>query len=149
MGVQLALLRGATVIATAADKNHPALKALGAIPMAYGDGLVARVRALGKRIDAVFDAVGKGALPDSIELRGGTSRIVTIADPAASKYGVTFTGGPQPEASTVAALKTIAELASQKKVTVQISETLPLADAAKAHGDLEKKQQPGKVLLKP
>lgn len=32
-------------------------------------------------VDAVFDAAGKGALPASIELRGGTAeRIITIAD---------------------------------------------------------------------
>src|SRR5215212_3330655 len=80
----LAVARGATVIGTASEPNHDYLREIGATPVVYGEGLVDRVRAVAPDgIDAVFDAAGQGALPDSIELRGGTSRIVTIADPAA------------------------------------------------------------------
>src|SRR6267143_1971494 len=71
VAVQLARLRGARVIATGSAANQALLASLGATPVVYGDGLVARVRALGAPVDAVFDAAGKGALPDSIELRGG------------------------------------------------------------------------------
>ncbi|PZF97947.1 NADP-dependent oxidoreductase [Micromonospora deserti] len=41
MAVQLARLWGATVIGTASEHNHDYLRSLGAIPVAYGDGLVA------------------------------------------------------------------------------------------------------------
>ncbi|GAA2581516.1 hypothetical protein GCM10010399_09070 [Dactylosporangium fulvum] len=83
IAVQLAVARGATVIGTASEDNQDYVRSLGAIPMLYGEGLVDRIRASSRHVDAVFDVAGKGALPDSIVLRGGTDRIVTIADPAA------------------------------------------------------------------
>src|SRR5207245_2196133 len=79
VAVQLARLRGARVIATGSAANQALLASLGATPVVYGDGLVARVRALGAPVDAVFDAAGKGALPESIELGGGQARLVTVA----------------------------------------------------------------------
>src|SRR3954468_5120971 len=44
VAVQLARLAGATVIGTASPANHDYLRQLGAIPVAYGDGLVDAVR---------------------------------------------------------------------------------------------------------
>jgi len=148
VGVQLAVLRGAKVIATGSAANQALLKSLGSIPVVYGDGLVARVRALGLPVDAVFDASGKGALPASIELRGGTTRIVTIADPAASQLGVTFSAGT-PAMRNVAVLRTMADLAAGGKLTVAIAAALPLADAARAHALIEKSHAPGKIVLRP
>jgi hypothetical protein len=51
---------------------------------------VERVRALAPNgIDAVFDVAGHDALADSVELRRGTSRIVTVADiTGAQQHGV-------------------------------------------------------------
>lgn len=59
MTVQLARLRGAaTVIGTASPANHDHLRALGAVPVPYGEGLVDRVRAVAPRgVDA---ALGPG-----------------------------------------------------------------------------------------
>ena len=39
MAVQIARDRGATVIGTASERNHDYLRGLGAIPVAYGNGL--------------------------------------------------------------------------------------------------------------
>jgi NADPH:quinone reductase-like Zn-dependent oxidoreductase len=146
VAVQLARLRGAQVIATGSAANQALLASLGATPVVYGDGLVARVRALGAPVDAVFDAAGKGALPDSIELRGGKTRIVTIADPAAHQLGIPFSAGTA-EMRNVAVLRTIAELATSGKVTVAVAEVLPLAKAARAHAIMEKSHAPGKIVL--
>ena len=41
--VQMAVARGATVIATASEANHEYLQSLGAIAISYGDGLASRV----------------------------------------------------------------------------------------------------------
>ena len=91
LAVQLATARGARVIATAGPANQDYLTSLGAIATVYGEGLVERVRALAPDgVDAVFDLAGKGALEDSITLRGGTDRIVTIADFRARQLGITF-----------------------------------------------------------
>jgi NADPH:quinone reductase-like Zn-dependent oxidoreductase len=127
LAVQLAVARGVTVIGTAAPENHDYLRSLGAAPVAYGEGLTDRI---GSAVDAVFDAAGQGALPDSIALRGGrTDRIVTIADRAAAELGVTFSSGGQP---TAALLAEHARLAAAGRLRVTVADTFALADAAKA-----------------
>ena len=61
--VQLAAARGARVIGTAGEGNHEYVRGLGAEPVAYGDGLVERVRALAPEgVDVVLDYVGGDAL---------------------------------------------------------------------------------------
>lgn len=81
LAIQLATFLGVNVIATAGPGNQEYLATLGATPTVYGPGLVERVRALAPDgVDAVLDVAGKDAVPASIELRGGTERIVTIAD---------------------------------------------------------------------
>ncbi|MFH8615400.1 NADP-dependent oxidoreductase [Streptomyces sp. NPDC017979] len=146
--VQLALSRGARVIGTASAARHSALRALGVTPVAYGDGLVARVRAVAPDgVDAVLDTAGKGALPDSIELRGGTTeRIVTIADPDAAKYGVIYTSKAERSVEQLAAH---ARLAAEGRLRVPVAEVLPLAQAPRAHVDSEQGSVSGKIVLKP
>jgi NADPH:quinone reductase-like Zn-dependent oxidoreductase len=146
IAVQLAHLRGAKVIATGSAANQALLASLGATPVLYGDGLVARVRALGTPVDAVFDAAGKGALPDSIELRGGKTRIITVADPAAHQLGIPFSAGTAANYN-VAVLRTMAELVASGKVKVAVAEVLPLAEVARAHALVAKGHAPGKIVL--
>ena len=146
VAVQLARARGARVIATGSAANQALLTSLGATPVVYGEGLVARVRALGVPVDAVFDAAGKGALPDSITLRGGKTRIVSIADPAARQLGITFSAGSA-ATSNAGVLRPIAELAASGKLTVAVAETLPLAEVARAHTLVSKSHAPGKIVL--
>ncbi|MFH9749111.1 NADP-dependent oxidoreductase [Streptomyces anulatus] len=149
VAVQLAVARGATVIGTASPANHDYLRVLGAVPVAYGDGLVERVRELvPEGVDAVFDASGRGALPASIELRGGTTdRIVTIADGDAAELGVAFSsGGGGPSADRLGAN---ARLAETGELRVEIAQVFPLADAASAHALSEGGHVRGKLVLLP
>jgi len=148
VGVQLAELRGATVIGTASPVNHDYLRTLGAIPVAYGDGLVDRVRAASPDgVDAVFDVAGRGALPAAIELRGGTTdRIVTIADPAADDYGVTSSSKSRRSAD---ALARWAHLAVTGRLRITIAETYSFADAAQAAARVETGHGHGKIVLLP
>jgi NADPH:quinone reductase-like Zn-dependent oxidoreductase len=146
VGVQLAVTRGATVIGTASPGNHDYLRSLGAIPVAYGAGLADRVReAAPQGIDAVYDAAGAGNLEVSIDLRGGTDRIITIADPKAAELGVTFSG-PAPFGSR---LGEYARLAADGKLTVRIAQSLPLEDAAKAQELSASGHAAGKLVLRP
>lgn len=143
MAVQLAVARGATVIGTASKANHDYIAALGAVPTTYGDGLVARVRELAPNgVDAVFDVAGKGALPDSIELRGGTDRIVTIADPDAGRHGIPFSSG-----GGDVDLSDLAERVVAGTLEVTIAGTYPLADVATAHRVIEGGHARGKLVL--
>ncbi|MFI6095390.1 NADP-dependent oxidoreductase [Lentzea sp. NPDC051213] len=147
VGVQLAVARGATVIGTASPGNHDYLRSLGAIPVAYGDGVADRVRAAAPHgVDAVFDAAGQGDLEVSIELRGSTDRIVTIADPRAAELGVTFSAGGGPFGAQLAEY---ARLAADGKLGVRVARSLPLADAAQAQELVATGHAGGKVVLRP
>ncbi|MGC8918758.1 NADP-dependent oxidoreductase [Streptomyces sp. PG2] len=146
-GVQLAVARGATVVGTASLGNHDYLRSLGAIPVAYGAGLADRVReAAPQGIDAVYDAAGAGDLEVSIDLRGGTDRIVTIADRTAAEHGVTFSGPGRLFGSHIGEY---ARLAADGGLTVRIAQSLPLEDAAKAQELSASGHAAGKLVLRP
>ncbi|MEV3930466.1 MULTISPECIES: medium chain dehydrogenase/reductase family protein [unclassified Streptomyces] len=74
--VQLARLRGITVIGTASPRHHATVRELGASPVDYNaPDLYARIREMAPEgVDAVFDHVGGAAVEQSWQLlrRGGT-----------------------------------------------------------------------------
>jgi NADPH:quinone reductase-like Zn-dependent oxidoreductase len=83
--VQMALRRGARVIATAGPTFTADLEGFGARVTTYGEGMPARVRALagGHDVDLVLDTPrpSPGTLPDLIALAGGDPRrVVTISN---------------------------------------------------------------------
>ena len=75
IAVQIALARGARLIAVASSDDHGYLRTLSAEPVARGAGLAEQVRSLvPDGADAVFDAAGRGALASSAgSARPGTS----------------------------------------------------------------------------
>jgi NADPH:quinone reductase-like Zn-dependent oxidoreductase len=148
VAVQLAVARGATVIGTASEANQEYVRSLGAIPVLHGAGLVDRVRALSRPVDAVFDVAGKGALPDSIALRGGTDRILTIADPAARQLDVLFSAG-EPKDRSASDLAGLAELAARGELTTTVAGTYPLDRAADAQRVSQAGHVRGKLVLTP
>jgi NADPH:quinone reductase-like Zn-dependent oxidoreductase len=150
VAVQLAVALGATVIGTASEANHDFVRSLGATPVVYGEGLVDRVKAVAPQgVDAVFDTAGKGALPDSIELRGGTERIVTIADMAANDLGVTFSpGGTSPE-DRKRDLAEQLQLAADGKLKVTVAKTFAFEDAGTAQEISEAGHNRGKLVIVP
>ncbi|MFG2490677.1 NADP-dependent oxidoreductase [Streptomyces caniferus] len=150
VAVQLAVASGATVVGTASPANHEFLRALGAVPVAYGAGLADRVRAAAPQgVDAVFDAAGRDALPVSIALCGGaTERIVTIADMQAADHGVAFSAGGTPPEQVRAGLAAHARLAVEGRLAVPVVETFALADAAKAQELSEAGHVRGKLIIK-
>ena len=149
MAVQLAVARGAKVIGTAGASNQDYVASLGGIPTLYGDGLVERVRALAPEgVDAVFDVAGRGALEDSIELRGGTTeRIVTIADSGAEKLGIAFSGGPGSSIASRGLLEDLVGQVSRGELKVAIGATYPLTEAADAQRVSEAGHGRGKLVI--
>lgn len=145
MAVQLAKAWGATVIGTASERNHDYLRSLGAIPVTYGDGLVARVRALAPDgVDAAFDAIGGEALHASVELVHSKDRIGTIVDHAlAERLGVR---GIRSQRSA-ARLAELVGLYVQGKLLVHVSGKYPLHQAAAAHRQVESGHVRGKIVL--
>ena len=86
--VQLALMRGVRVVATAGDTYARQLREFGATVTAYGDGMVERVRDIvGGSPDLILDAAPpSGVLPDLVRIAGGDPRrVLTITDFAAAK----------------------------------------------------------------
>jgi NADPH:quinone reductase-like Zn-dependent oxidoreductase len=150
VATQLAVARGVTVIGTGGAARSELITSLGATATTYGEGLVERVRALAPNgIDAVIEAASQGALPDSIELRGGTERIVTITDPgAAASLGVTFSrGGAQLD--RLPELSKLAEQVASGKITIELACTFALTDANAAHELSESGHPGGKILIDP
>jgi NADPH:quinone reductase-like Zn-dependent oxidoreductase len=142
---QLARERGARVIGTAGPLNQEYVRAVGAVPTMYGDGLVERVRALAPDgVDRALDAAGGGALPALVELTGAADRVVTIADYAgAQETGVPFTGGT----SAWHALRDVAPLVDAGRLSVPVAQTFPLAQIAEAHRISEMGHPRGKLVL--
>ncbi|WP_432881208.1 NADP-dependent oxidoreductase [Kribbella sp. CA-245084] len=151
VAVQLAVAAGLTVIGTASAVNHDYLRSIGAVPVLYGDGLLERVReAAPQGVDAVFDTAGKGGLEESIELRGGTDRIITIADFAAGKLGIQTSGGGTGTPEQVrAALDTQLQAAADGKLTIRIADSFTLPDASKAQALSESGHAHGKIVIRP
>jgi len=138
---------GDRVIGTASPANHEYLRSLGAEPVAYGEGLVERVRALAPDgAGAALDVAGSGVLPELIELAGGPEHVVTIADfGGAQEHGVTFSSGDAGRA--VHALAEIGELIESGRFSLPVAQTFPLAEIAQAHRVSEDAHVRGKLVL--
>ena len=133
--VQIAAARGAGVIGTASEANHPLLVGMEAQPVTYGAGLAQRVRALGiSRVDAAIDAGGGGVLADLVELTGDPQQVVTIVpDPSVQELGVRISGGN----SAFYGLRDIAALLQAGRYAPPTTMTFPMerVDAAQERSE--------------
>jgi NADPH2:quinone reductase len=147
--VQLLNVKGAHVIAIAAPPNHGWLSALGAVPVAYGDGLADRIRAAAPDgVDAFIDLFGPEYVDLAIELGIAPDRIETIISfEAAAKYGTKADGSGT--ASTTEVLAEVADLVAAGKIDVTIAASYPLDDVKSAFAELEKGHTRGKIVLIP
>jgi NADPH:quinone reductase-like Zn-dependent oxidoreductase len=153
--VQIALIRGLRVIATAGPTYAQRLRELGATVTSYGDGVVQRVKAVSDGpVDLVLDTapVG-GALPDLVEIAGGDpSRVLTISDvEAAQRLGVrdTFHEAPALLSHRFEAFPEFARRAADGTFTVPIARIFPLADWRVAMELSLTGHARGKLLLRP
>jgi NADPH:quinone reductase-like Zn-dependent oxidoreductase len=152
---QIALRRGARVIATAGPANAQRLRDLGAEVTSYGDGMAERVGAIsGGPVDLVLNTapVG-GALPSLIQIAGGDpKRVLTISDmEAAAELGVrdSFHEEVYQPYDRGAVFAEFAPLAADGKFTVPIAEVFDLDDW-RAAMELSLTGHPrGKLLLRP
>jgi NADPH:quinone reductase-like Zn-dependent oxidoreductase len=145
--VQLAVARGARVIGTASTANHDYLRFLGAEPVAYGEGMAGRVRALGPDgVDAALDVAGSGVLPELIDLAGGAQNVVTLADiDGAKEHGVRFSNGYHGHAFH--ALAEIGALIEAGRFWLPVERTYPLHQISEAHRVSEHGHVRGRLVL--
>jgi len=166
--VQLAELRGATVIGTVGSEFKVNLaKAAGAdhVINYTTQDFVQEVKRItsGVGVHAVYDSVGKATFDKSLDslrvrghmvLFGGSSGPVAPVDPLTlTAKGSLFLTRPSLQhyaASREEILERAGEvlrLIEKDRLMVRIEKTYPLAEAAQAHRDLESRKTSGKLLL--
>ena len=153
--VQIALIRGMRVIATAGETYARQLRDLGAIVTPYGEGLPARVKAVADGpVDVVLNCapVG-GALPALVEIADGDpKRVLTVSDfQAAQELGVrdTFHEDPAILNKRYQEYPEFAQLAAAGRFLVPVAATFPLEEWRTAMDISLGGRARGKLLLLP
>lgn len=144
LAVQIAKVRGARVIGTASERNHDYLRELGATPVAYGDGLVERVRSVASDgVDAALVAVGtEEALRASLALVRDRARVGTVAfQPLADQLGIVRISTER----SAARLAELTRLHTAGQLRVSVQGTYRLDQAADAHRVMETGHVRGKI----
>ena len=146
--IQIAKARGAKAFATASTPNQNLLKQLGAdVAIDYTKQ---KFEDIAKDVDVVLDSVGKDTLVRSygIVKKGGI--IVSIVgrpnQAELDKHGIRGASiSVEPNSDELAE---ITKLIEEKKIKVVVSQTLPLAEAAKAQSQADTRHTRGKIVLK-
>jgi NADPH:quinone reductase len=156
--IQFAVLWGATVIATSSERRFDRVRELGAIPVAYGDGLIDRIRDVAPQgITVALDAAGTDeAIETSLALVADRERIATLVRGRdAASFGIrAFSGGgPRPlndreQGWRREAIPVAIALMAAGRFSVEIGESFALADAPAAHQAVQDGAD-GKVTLTP
>ncbi len=146
--IQMAKARGARVIATASTANQDLLKQLGAdVAIDYTKQ---KFEDVAKDVDVVLDTVGRDTLKRSygvVKKGGFIATLVSRLDQAElDKHGIH--GASISVDPNSAELAEIGKMIDEKKIKVIVSQTLPLADAVKAHQQVETGHTRGKIVLK-
>jgi len=154
IAVQLAVLRGATVVGTAATGQHDLLRELGVVPVVYGDGLLERGREVAPDgVDAALDLAGTDeALDVSLALVADRRRIATIANfDRGPREGIRVLGAGGEDGAEIraAAATELAELAADGRLRVFVEATFPLTEVVAAHELLASRKATGKIVLIP
>jgi len=146
--VQIAKSRGAKVIATASTANQDFLKELG-VDVAI-DYKTQKFEEIAKDVDVVFDGVGGDTLARSYAIvkKGGivVSLVARLDQAQLEKFGIR--GASVEVHPNGDELVQIGKLIDKKKIRVIVSQTFPLAEAAKAQAEADKGHTRGKIVLK-
>ena len=145
LAVQLAAATGATVVATGSPANHDFLAGLGALPVAYGDGLADRVRGLTDRpVTAAVDLQGTATVEAALALGVAPERITAIAAGGDLPAGVISTGGA---AAAPGALADVAARVASGELRVEIAGRYPLDGLPAAVARLAEGHVRGKLIV--
>ncbi|PYY39718.1 NADP-dependent oxidoreductase [Curtobacterium sp. MCPF17_046] len=147
MVTQIAVTRGVTVLGTAAPRNHDLLRAIGAVPLTYGEGIAERARELSPGgVQFAVDTAGKGSLPELMALTGDPTRVVTIADRSATSRGAHDTVSP---ANRARSLRYVADLIVEGKLKLPIAATYAMDEIVDAYKRSQAGHVAGKIVLVP
>ena len=170
LAVQLAKLWGATVIATASSEEKRALAVqLGADAAVdpTPEGLCRRLREAndGRKVDVVLEMAGGQTFAESFKALGRFGRLVAYGNASREVVSVSNTDIQQhsravigywlvdqlsdPERLIAEPLASLFSLVEDGSLRPIFGGTYPLADAARAHADLEARRTTGKLVLDP
>ncbi len=146
--IPIAKTRGAKVIATASTAHQDLLKQLG-VDQAI-DYTTTKFEDVVKDVDVVLNAVRADAMDRSygVVKKGGIIVSITGEPDQAecAKHGIRGSGlMAHPDAKV---LEELTKLIEERKITPIVSQTFPLADAVKAHQQIETHHTLGKIVLK-
>ncbi|MFL6515409.1 MAG: NADP-dependent oxidoreductase [Chthoniobacterales bacterium] len=148
LAIQIAKAKGAKVIATASTANQEMLKKLG-VDQAI-DYSKTKFEKVVKDVDVVLDVTRSDALIRSYGVVKKGGFIVTITgapNPAElEKHGIR--GGSLMAHPDSQVLEELTKLIEAGKITPVVSQVFPLAQADKAHEQIETRHTRGKIVLK-
>jgi NADPH:quinone reductase-like Zn-dependent oxidoreductase len=146
--VQVAAARGLHVIGTASERNHERLRALGAVPVAYGADLAVRVAEVAPDgVDGASDLSGK-SLETLVQIVGDAGKVITIVDAGtAERLGARFSGGPA-AVQIPGAMDDALGLIADGRLAVPVGSVYPLAEAPEAHRESESGRSDGRIILR-
>jgi NADPH:quinone reductase-like Zn-dependent oxidoreductase len=145
--IQIAKARGAKVVATGSTKSLPFLRELGADTAI--DYTAAKFEDVVKDVDIVLDTIGGDTQTRSFAVLKKGGMLVSIVQPpdqtmakAKEVRAAIFLAHPDG-----AELAEIVKLVDSGKLKPTVSQTFKLADASKAHEQIETKHTKGKIVL--
>jgi NADPH:quinone reductase-like Zn-dependent oxidoreductase len=145
VATQLAIRQGLKVIGAVGARDEALIREIGAAPVLYGSNLLSNVREVAGRVDATFDAAGKGGLDEAITLTGGSERVITLADENAAGLGVRFSVGTPDRAPDAVGIGM--QLLASGELRLRSQQSIPMSQAAEAHRLLEEDHVHHKLLL--
>ena len=147
LAIQLARRAGAHVIGIASGENADFLRSVGVTPIAYGEDLLERLRALTPQgVDAFIDLFGQGYVELALALGLARERINTIIDFAgAQKHGVKSDGSA--EAASRETLASLANLIALGEIVMPLTAIYPFAMLHDAYTELALRKTRGKIVL--
>jgi NADPH:quinone reductase-like Zn-dependent oxidoreductase len=142
---QIAVAEGLKVIGTASEAKKGLVSSVGAVHVAYGPGVVERIRAVAPDgVDGIFDMVGGDALREVAPLVASPSKIITAADGAT----VEELGGSRVNRTRNAAtLQIVAQLVADGTLKPFVTATFPLDQIGEALALVESGHAIGKVVV--
>ena len=148
LAVQLARRAGITVVGIAGPANHDWLRSHGVVPVAYGDDVAERLKAVAGQVNAFIDTYGDGYVQLALDLGVPKDRIDTIVHlDGIARFGVKTDGNMA--GGSAAVLAELAGLIAAGELEVPIAATFPLDRVTDAYRRLETGHIRGKIVLLP
>ncbi|MET0888480.1 MAG: NADP-dependent oxidoreductase [Mycetocola sp.] len=156
--IQFAVLWGVRVVATSSPRRFERIRGLGAMPVAYGEGLADRLRDVAPSgISVAIDAAGTDeAIEASLAVVPNRSHIATLVRGAdASRFGIRAFGAgsplaltPQQRAWRAEGIPVALALLAAGRFSLELGPTYSLDQAGEAHRVVQAGID-GKVVLTP